>query len=315
MTTATIPATMTQKASVPPSPGIVDVHPEQAGDHGQRQHRHADDREQPQDVVLAVRDGRLVRRLERLDDLLVVVEQVPDALGGVDEVVEVELEVLAQEPPHVTLEHAERRPLRLDDLPERDDLLLRPRDVADDLLEGALVDVVLDRVELVRDLVEDREAVVEEVVEHVVEQVAGALAEEALAQLLVVDAALEEPCHRQQLDVRQRDQVAGPDEDVELGRVQPLDVLVVERKVEDREEVVRVLVDLRPLALREDVLDVERVPAEALGERGRSLGVRCVEVDPGEAAGGELSRFAARADDLGRGGALAPYPGQAGHRY
>ena len=133
--------------------------------------------------------------------------------------------------------------------------------------KALFVDVVLDRVELVSDLVEDREAVVEEVVEHVVEQVARALAEEALAQLLVVHAALEEPRHRQELDVRQRDQVARPDEDVELGRVQALDVLVVEREVEDREEVVRVLVDLRSLALREDVFDVERVPAEPLGER------------------------------------------------
>ena len=50
-----------------------------------------------EDVVLAVRDHRLVRRLERLDDLLVVVEQVPDPLGGVDDVVEVELELLRQE--------------------------------------------------------------------------------------------------------------------------------------------------------------------------------------------------------------------------
>ena len=51
---------------------------------------------------------------------------------------------------------------------------------------AALEEVVLDRVELQPDLVEDREAVVEEVVEDVVEQVAGALREELVAQLLVV---------------------------------------------------------------------------------------------------------------------------------
>jgi hypothetical protein len=44
-----------------------------------------------------VRDERLVRILERLDDFLVVVEQIPDALARVDDVVEVELEVLGQE--------------------------------------------------------------------------------------------------------------------------------------------------------------------------------------------------------------------------
>ena len=221
-------------------------------------------------VVLPVRDHRLVRALERLDDLLVVVEQVPDALGGVDEVVEVELELLRQEALDVALEQAQRRTLRLDDLAVGDDLLLDLGDVGDDLLGAPVLDVVLDRVELVRDLVEDREAVVEEVVEHLVEQAAGALREELVAQPLVLLQPREQARDRQQLDVRDRDEVVGPEEEVELAGVQPLDVLVVRREVEDAEEVavVDVVVDLRTLALREDVLDVERVPAEA-GARAR----------------------------------------------
>src|SRR5207244_2092568 len=100
-------------------------------------------------------------------------------------------------------------------------------------------------VELEADLVEDREAVVEEVVEDVVEEVAGALREKALAQLLLVRAALEEAADREQLDRRQRHEVTRPDEEVELGGVEPLRRLVVEREVEDAEEVLRVLVDLR----------------------------------------------------------------------
>ena len=75
----------------------MDVHAEDPGDQRQRQEHDAEDGQDPQDVVLAVRDDRLVRVLERLDDLLVVVEQVPDPLGGVDDVVEVELELLGQE--------------------------------------------------------------------------------------------------------------------------------------------------------------------------------------------------------------------------
>ena len=98
--------------------------------------------------------------------------------AAVDDVVEVELELLGQEPLDVALEQAQGRPLRLDDLPVADDLLLDVRDVADDLLRAALEDVVLERVELVPDLVEDREAVVEQVVEHLVEQPARALREE-----------------------------------------------------------------------------------------------------------------------------------------
>ena len=140
------------------------------------------------------------------------------------------------------------------------------------------------------DLVEDREAVVEEVVEDVVEQVARPLREELLAELVVLLAAREEARHRQQLDRRQRDEVAVADEEVELGRVQPLDRLVVDREVEDAEQVVRVLVHLRPLPPREHVLEVEWVPAEAFGEQRRLLERRRVEVDPGQAVGVELCR-------------------------
>jgi hypothetical protein len=58
--------------------------------------------------------------------------------------------------------------------------------------------------------------------------------------------------------------------------------------VEDPEEVtvVDVVVDLRPLALRQHVLDVEGVPAEARPEGVDRLRVdRRIEVNPGEAVG------------------------------
>jgi len=70
----------------------------------------------------------------------------------------------------VALQDAQDRPLRLHDLAVADDFLLDVRDIADDLFRAALEDVVLERVELVADLVEDREAVVEEIVEHLIEE-------------------------------------------------------------------------------------------------------------------------------------------------
>ena len=88
--------------------------------------------------------------------------------------------------------------------------------------------------------------------------------------------------------------------------------------MEDAEEVLRVLVDLRPLPLREHVLDVELVPAEALGELMRRGRVGPLEVDPGQACGGELERAALSAGaGRDRAGAVPcpPDAGQAGHRY
>ena len=98
-----------------------------------------------------------------------------------------------------------------------------------------------------------------------------------MPELLVVAAAVEEARDRLQLDGGERDEVVGPDEGVELARVQPADVLVEDGEVEDGEEVAADLVlgvdvDLRPLAPREHVLDVERVPAVAVGEQLSLLG-------------------------------------------
>jgi hypothetical protein len=51
-----------------------------------------------------VRDDRFIRVLECFDDFFVVVEDVPDALRGVDDVVEVEVELLGQEALDMALE-------------------------------------------------------------------------------------------------------------------------------------------------------------------------------------------------------------------
>ena len=94
----------------------------------------------------------------------------------------------------------------------------------------------------------------------------------------LVRAALEQVLDRLQRLVRQRDQEVGPDEEVELGRVEPGDLLVEAREVQDDEQVVVVLVDLRALVAREDVLVVERVELEVLLQPGavdRRAGARC----------------------------------------
>ena len=87
--------------------------------------------------------------------------------------------------------------------------------------------------------------------------------------------------------------------------------------MEDAEQVARVVVDLRALALGEHVLDVEGMPAEALRERGCLLRVGSVEMDPGQPVVRELSGFADSRNDLGESaaGTATPDAGQAGHGY
>src|SRR5215211_1641910 len=104
---------------------------------------------------------------------------------GVDDVVEVDLQVLALPRCEIavlgSLQVTEDGPLRARDLAEVDDLLLHVEDVAHDLLRLTGKDLVLERVELVADLAEHREAVVEAVVDDPVEQEARSLREELVA--------------------------------------------------------------------------------------------------------------------------------------
>jgi hypothetical protein len=88
--------------------------------------------------------------------------------------------------------------------------------------------------------------------------------------------------------------------------------------VQHREQVIRVVVDLRPLPAREHVLEVERVPAETRGQTGDDVVVERLEVDPGEPFGGELSDaglwMLARLD-LRQARPGPPDAGKAWHRY
>src|SRR5204863_8277497 len=110
----------------------------------------------------------------------------------VPDVVEVDLQLVADELLLGALEVGQHRPLRADDLAEVDDLLLRVGDVAHDVLAAAEEDLLLEALQLAADLAQHREAVVEAVVDDLVEEVAGALREHLLAELLAGAATLEE---------------------------------------------------------------------------------------------------------------------------
>jgi hypothetical protein len=120
-----------------------------------------------------------------------------------------------------------------------------------------------------------------------------------LAEALVLLAAAKEARDGEQLPVRDRDDVVVAEKEVELGGVQTLDGLVEDGKVKDSEEVpvLLVRVDLRTLALGDDVLDVEGMPTEAHGKSLCRLDVRSDDVDPGEAASGELVDERRRTND------------------
>src|SRR4029079_8724955 len=82
--------------------------------------------------------------------------------------------------------------------------------------------------------------------------------------------------------VRDRDQVARADEEVELAGPEAPRGGVEDREVEDDEEVVVVDVDLRPLFAGEDVLEVEGVKIEVLLEPAALERAGALDVDPAQ---------------------------------
>ena len=152
-------------------------------------------------------------------------------------------------------------------------------------------DVVLDAVELHLDLAQHRERGVDAGVDDLVEQVARALRERRLAQVRLLAVALEHRGQRRERDVREGDQVVRPHEQVHLRGQDPRGLLLVEREVQDDEDVVVVLVQLRAVVARVDVLEVERVEVE-VGLQPVAIGrARRFDVDPADPG---------RLDDVGR---------------
>ena len=291
------------------------VHAEEVGDERDREEDHGQHGQHLEDTVLAVADRRLVRLLECLGDLLVVLEEVPDALGGVDEVVVVDVEVLAGEVALTrALELAEHGTLRFRDLAVGDDLLLDVRDHAHDrLIRIALEEVILDVLELAADLVEDGEAVAVERVEHLVEEKARALGEPLGALFLVGLKAAEDVADRLERDVRDRDEKVGPDEGIHFGGKQATRLLVVPREVEHHKDVVGVLVDLRSLSARADILKIELVEGELLLKPGDLSGAGGLQLDPAQST--RLEHADARLHDSGSRHGHRTVPGSSDTRH
>jgi hypothetical protein len=108
-----------------------------------------------------------------------------------------------------------------------------------------------------------------------------------LPQFLLGAAALEQVLDRLEPLVGDRDQVVGADEDVELSCVQAPDRAIEDREVQDDEQVVGVLVDLRALVARQDVLEVEGMEPELLLEPSTLERRGALDVDPAQPLGGD----------------------------
>ena len=217
-----------------------------------------------QAVVDVVGEDRFVRRFEALDDLLVVLQGVPDALRGVDDVVEVDVQLLGRRDVHGALEVTEGDALRPHDAPEVDrSPASRWRCRARPLREWPSKISSSMRSSFWPILRSIGKQAIDGVVDDLVEEERGALLEVALAHLLALLAAGEERVDGLELIVGHGDEVVRAHEEVDLHHGEAVAVAVEARELQDHEDVVVVAVDLGPLVARVDVLVVERVEARS----------------------------------------------------
>ena len=136
--------------------------------------------------------------------------------------------------------------------------------------------------QLVAHLAQHREGGIDRVVDDLVQQAPGALERSRFARLLVAAAALEQVLDGSDRLVGQGDHEVGPHEQVQLGGVQAPDGVVVAREVQDDEQVLVVLIDLRALVARQHVFVVQRMEVEVLLQPGAIDGAGALDVDPAQ---------------------------------
>ena len=167
---------------------------------------------------------------------------------------------------------------------EVDDLLLRVADVPHDLPRSALEDPILQAAQLAAELTEHRKAGVHAAVQDLVEEPSRPTREELGPKLWLLLGTLPQRRQRHDVVLGHGDHIVGADEDVDLDRVQAPALLVEARELHDQEEVVIVDVELGALVDTGDILKVERVEAEVLGQPCVVGGARRLDVIPAQAA-------------------------------
>ncbi len=268
------------RPSPPGNAGKRDVHPEHAGQHGERQENRRDDGQRLHHLVQAIRRERQVRVEQRRDP---VVEH-RRLVGEADQVIVDVTEPVGQ---------------RLGDLGE-----LAPRQPADDVALGR--DHPAQRRHVALEPEDHADVVGIRLVEHRVLELVEAGLELLDLGAIVVDHRVDDAVQQRRRPFGQHEVVARADvaqvrqrarEVVVHGHQELLaeeDVDLVRREamlrgrevdaVQDQVEVVAVALDLGGLDLLERVLDGELVESERLGEDARFLFGRALQIDPDEVA-------------------------------
>ena len=254
-----------------------EVLPEEAREHDEREQDRREDGQALDDEVQAVRDRREVDVHRAGEEILVAVDQVGDADQVVEDVAEVALGlgVAARKHGRSAEELARHVALRADDAPQAVQLPLHAHDLLQVLVLGVAEDLVLDTVDPLVVVLERREEAVGEAVDQAVEDddrplELARLARVALAELIAARRVLSP--HRDEVALRVED--VHLDEAVRVGRGRG--------PVDDEEDEVVVLLQLRPLAELLGVLERERVEAEDVAQELEVVRLGVLEVEPEE---------------------------------
>jgi hypothetical protein len=177
--------------------------------------------------------------------------------------------------------------LRLDHAAQRDDIAPHQRDLLHDLAHVLVEHVLFNGANLAVHFAQHGKVVVHHRVQDHVQQPPCAAPHLLAPRHAIVLAGGEEGVQSLETPIVDGDQKTCPDEEVHLAGARHLARLVVDRKVHDDKEIVVILVDLRPLNLTENVLQIQGMKGIVLAQIGHILGCGILDVYPGQALMGD----------------------------
>ncbi len=152
------------------SEGDARTHGENIRVDGHRKHDGGKDCEHFHGEIEFVRKEGIVRRLERLDDFFVVLENIPEADVRPDKILEIDLQILRDKRTLFLKERFDNRSLRLQCAAEIKNISLDYRNLEYHFLFLAIENAVFNGIEILRDVIKSWKAGAEEHIEDMIHE-------------------------------------------------------------------------------------------------------------------------------------------------
>lgn len=268
--------------------GDVGAHGENIGVDRHREHNRREDREDLHREVELIGEEGVVGCFEGLDNFLVVFEDVPKADIGADEILKIDFEGAWNEWAFFLKERLDDGSLRFQCPAEIENVSLYNGDFEDHLFFFSVEDAFLDRVEVLGDVVEAREAGTEKHIEEMIQEVRRCFIHKYPAFPLAFFECLEKIHDLKDVASVPGDEVCLGEDDIHFARVGGAIGCVEERNMNRKEKAVFESDRLGLIGGCREFLNGDRMYVEVFLQVQDVFRSRIRHIDPGDRTEGNM---------------------------